>query len=164
MINNNLNNEFSREKKNWLLLFFSKLRWEIYIKKSYHIFAFFGRHLSVFDWKIVFIFIITAFKLYLWPHLWPGVPLCLQTELLDLEDTLEARRSFGELLRETCKNSAKAGFLSTSSLVTCLAIMILLSPHWTHGTTSCLGSPISSNVFFRLSKAFLKAKICRYTY
>ena len=133
---------------------------ERYKKKSYHIFVFF----SVFDWKIVvIIIIITAFlKVYLWPHLWPGVPLCLQTELLDLEDTLEARRSFGELLRETCKNSAKAGFLSTSSLVTCLAIMILLSPHWTHGTTSCLGSPISSNVFFRLSKAFLKAKICVY--
>ena len=52
----------------------------------------------------------------------------------------------------------KAGLVSTSSLVTCRAIMILLSPHWLQGTTSCLGSPISSRVFRRLSKAFLKVR------
>ena len=134
--------------------------WGERYKKSHIIFLSF--FLYLIGKLLLLLLLLLLLKVYLWPHLWPGVPLCLQTELLDLEDTLEARRSFGELLRETCKNSEKAGFLSTSSLVTCLAIMILLSPHWTHGTTSCLGSPISSNVFFRLSKAFLKAKICVY--
>ena len=143
--------------------FFFQSWGERYIKKSHVIFLPFLADIYLYlIGKLFLLLLLLLLKVYLWPHLWPGVPLCLQTELLDLEDTLEARRSFGELLRETCKNSAKAGFLSTSSLVTCLAIMILLSPHWTHGTTSCLGSPISSNVFFRLSKAFLKAKICVY--
>ena len=61
----------------------------------------------------------------------------------------------GELALEVWRNSAKSGFDSISSFLTCLAMTTRLSPQLGQGSTSCLGSPISIKLFLRALIAFL---------
>lgn len=89
-------------------------------------------------------------------HLWPGVPRCLHDDLLDVLEGCLTNPPLGELVLDTWRNSANAGFVSTSSFFTWRAMMILLSPQLGQVTTSCLGSPISNRVLLRLSRAILK--------